>query len=68
MTITKALAALHEQGMVKYRYGVVEVLDIRAMKKAACQCFGLAKKAIDDYLTDIQSQKRRSVKLAPKER
>lgn len=60
VTVTKALAALHDQGLVKYRYGVVEVLDIRAIKKAACQCFGLAKKAIDDYLIDIKSPKRQN--------
>jgi CRP-like cAMP-binding protein len=55
VTVTNVLAAYGEQGIVRYRYGKVELLNLRALNKIACNCFSLAKRAIDDYLTDIKT-------------
>lgn len=53
VTVTQALAALHERGLVMHGYGKLELLDIGEMKKTACECLTLAVEAIDDYLSDI---------------
>src|SRR5215204_384928 len=55
VTVTQALSAFQDRGLVHYRYGKVELVDFRGMEKAACECFALAKQAIDDYLGDIES-------------
>jgi DNA-binding transcriptional regulator YhcF (GntR family) len=54
VTISQALAMFHDKGMVNSGYGKVELIDVRAMEESACECFKLAKEAIDDYLTDIK--------------
>jgi DNA-binding transcriptional regulator YhcF (GntR family) len=53
VTVTQALAALHERGVVMHGYGKIVLLDTGEMEKTACECLTLAVEAIDDYLTDI---------------
>jgi CRP-like cAMP-binding protein len=55
VTVTNALAAFEKQDIVTYRYGQVELQNLSALKNAACECFLLAKQAIEEYLTDIKS-------------
>ena len=55
VTVTKILTALQKQGIVAYAYGKLELQNVGALKKIACECFSLAKQAIDDYLTEIRS-------------
>jgi hypothetical protein len=40
---------------VTYGYGQVELQNLSALKNVACECFVLAKQAIEEYLTDIKS-------------
>jgi len=58
VTITNSLAALEKRRLITYRYGAVEIRDARRLKKVACECFGLAKDAINDYLHKIRSVQR----------
>jgi hypothetical protein len=53
VTVTQAIAAFHERGLVLHGYGKLVLLDIGQMKKTACECLILAVEAIDDYLSDI---------------
>jgi DNA-binding transcriptional regulator YhcF (GntR family) len=55
VTVTNALAAFEKQKIVTYGYGQVELRNLFALKNAACECFLLAKQAIEEYLTDIKS-------------
>jgi CRP-like cAMP-binding protein len=54
-TVTESLANLQSRGVVKYRYGNVELLDISSLQKLSCDCFGLVKDAIDVYYADIRN-------------
>jgi hypothetical protein len=57
-TITEALAVLQEKKIVEHRYGKVKILKIREMGKVSCECFKLAKQAIEEYFRDIEAYKR----------
>jgi hypothetical protein len=55
VTVTNALATFEKQNIVAYGYGQVELQNLSALKTVACECFLLAKQAIEEYLTDIKS-------------
>jgi hypothetical protein len=55
VTVTNALAAFEKQDIVTYGYGQVELQNLSGLKNVACECFVLAKQAIEEYLTDIKS-------------
>jgi Mn-dependent DtxR family transcriptional regulator len=38
-TITDVLAPLQSEGLIRYRRGVVEVLDRNGLERAACECY-----------------------------
>jgi CRP-like cAMP-binding protein len=52
-TITEALARIQSLGVVKYRYGNVDLLDSGTLQKLSCECYGLVKEALDEYQTDL---------------
>lgn len=58
VTVTEALADLHEKRLVDSGYGKVKLLRSKALEKVSCDCFQLAKQAIDDYLHDMKAFKR----------
>jgi hypothetical protein len=38
-TVTVVARALQDAGLIRYRYGVVTVLDRKGLETAACQCY-----------------------------
>lgn len=60
VTVTQALAALHESGLVMNGYGKLVLLNIGEMKNIACECLSLAVEATSDYLCDIANSGRRA--------
>ena len=57
-TVTEALAVLQQKKMVDSGYGKVKVLKSKALEKVSCDCYQLAKEAIEEYLHDIKAYKR----------
>ena len=57
-TVTEALAVLQEKKLVESGYGKVKVLKSTALEKVSCDCFQLAKQAIEEYLEDMKAYKR----------
>ena len=57
-TVTEALAVLQERKLVESGYGKVTVLRSKALEKVTCDCFQLAKQAIEEYFDDLKSYKR----------
>ena len=57
-TVTEALAVLQEKNLLESGYGKIKVLKSKALEKVSCDCFQLAKEAIDDYLVDIKGYRR----------
>ena len=60
-TVTEALAVLQQKKLVESGYGRVTVLKSKALEKVTCDCFQLAKQAIEEYLNDLKSYKRAMV-------
>jgi CRP-like cAMP-binding protein len=38
-TVTLAARALQDAGMIRYRRGQIELLDLKALKESACECY-----------------------------
>jgi hypothetical protein len=55
VTVTNALAAFEKQDVVTYGYGQLKLHNLSGLESVACECFVLAKQAIQEYLTDIKS-------------
>ena len=51
------MAVLQEKKLVESGYGQVKVLKLKALEKVSCDCFQLAKQAIDEYLDDLKAYK-----------
>jgi len=58
VTVTEALAVLQDKQLVESGYGKVTVLKSKALEKVSCDCFQLAKQAIEEYLRDMKAYKR----------
>jgi hypothetical protein len=58
VTVTEALAVLQKKKLVDSGYGNVKLLKSKAMEKVSCDCFQLAKQAIEEYIHDIKVHKR----------
>ncbi len=54
VTISETLADLQRRGLVTYGYGKIDLTDIRGLERISCECFSLARQAIDEYLADIR--------------
>lgn len=48
--VSIAAGALQRRGLIRYRRGVVSILDRRGLKKRACECYGLSKREFDRLL------------------
>ena len=56
--MTESLAVLQEKKLVEAGYGKVKLLKSKALGKVSCDCFELAKDAIEGYLDDLKAYKR----------
>jgi CRP-like cAMP-binding protein len=41
--ITEAATALHKQGLIDYRRGTITILDVAALERISCRCYGGSK-------------------------
>ena len=57
-TVTEALAIFHKKRLVDAGYGKIKLLQSKALQKISCDCFQLAKQAIEEYVDDLRSYKR----------
>lgn len=39
--VSIAAAALQKAGLIRYRHGMIELLDVPALREVACECYGL---------------------------
>jgi hypothetical protein len=51
-TGVSAAAALQRDGLIRYRRGVVTILDRRGLRARACECYGVSKREFDRLLGD----------------
>jgi Mn-dependent DtxR family transcriptional regulator len=38
-TVSLAANTLQQAGLIKYRRGVIEILDAKGLREAACECY-----------------------------
>lgn len=48
--VSIAAGALQRSGLIRYRRGIVSILDRRGLKAKACECYGLSKREFDRLL------------------
>jgi CRP-like cAMP-binding protein len=48
--VTEAAGALQRAGLIRYRYGVVTILDRDALEKRSCECYAVTKAEFDRLL------------------
>ena len=44
--------ALQSSGLMKYRRGTIEIVDIHGLRKASCECYGTVKRHYDRLLNN----------------
>ena len=44
--------ALQSSGLIKYRRGTIEIVDLPGLRKAACECYGTVKRHYDRLLNN----------------
>ncbi len=49
-TVTAAAGALQAKGLIRYRRGVVDILDRGGLEAAACECYGVVRRGYDRLL------------------
>jgi CRP-like cAMP-binding protein len=42
-SVTVVASVLQTAGMIRYRRGLVEILDRKALEEASCECYGVVK-------------------------
>ena len=48
--VSAAAGALQRAGLIRYRRGVVTILDRRGLRQRACECYGVSKREFDRLL------------------
>jgi hypothetical protein len=49
-TVTITALLLQSAGMIRYRRGLVQIVDRPALEKAACECHGTMQQSLDKTL------------------
>ena len=53
-TLTPAAAALRDAGLIRYRRGVVEILDRPGLEAAACECYRVVRDQFEQALPEFR--------------
>ena len=48
--VTMAAGRLQEVGLIRYRWGKITILDPQGLEGAACECYGIVRSEISQYL------------------
>jgi CRP-like cAMP-binding protein len=48
--VSAAAGALQRAGLIRYRRGIVTILDRRGLKRRSCECYGISKREFDQLL------------------
>jgi len=53
--VTEAAMKLQEAGLIRYRYGNIEVLDRPGLERRVCECYASVKREFDRLLPDLKA-------------
>jgi CRP-like cAMP-binding protein len=51
-TVTEIANNLQQQGVLRYNRGYIEILDSRRLEQIACECYGVMRTQLDEFLAD----------------
>ena len=49
-TVTEAAGALQQRGLIRYRRGVITIIDRERLEAASCECYGIVRAEFDRLL------------------
>jgi CRP-like cAMP-binding protein len=49
-TVTLVAQSLQDAGLLRYRRGRIEILDRSTLEERACECYGVVRRTIEQYL------------------
>ena len=49
-TVTEAAGALQQRGLIRYRRGVITLIDRERLEAASCECYGIVRAEFDRLL------------------
>jgi CRP-like cAMP-binding protein len=54
-TVTVAARLLQSAGMIRYRRGLIQIIDRPALEEASCECYSVVKRRIDEVFPVLSS-------------
>lgn len=61
--VTAAAGTLQRAGLIRYRRGIVTIIDRRGLVRRSCGCYGVSKREFDRLLGDRAIRKVRSRRM-----
>ncbi len=49
-SVTLVARALQKAGLIRYSRGTIAIVDRKGLEKAACECYAIVRKALDEIL------------------
>jgi CRP-like cAMP-binding protein len=57
-TVTEIIGELQKQGLIRYGYGEITIVDQAGLEAASCECFGRVRQELDSFLRFVEQQQR----------
>jgi len=57
-TVTEIIGDLQRQGLIRYGYGEMTIVNQTGLEKASCECFGRVRQELDSFLKFLEQQQR----------
>jgi len=52
-SVTLVARSLQKAGLIRYRRGVIAITNRRGLEEAACECYGIVRRALDEILPPV---------------
>jgi hypothetical protein len=56
--VTEVTGELQKQGLIRYGYGEMTIVNQTGLEAASCECFGKVRQELDSFLKFIEQQQR----------
>jgi hypothetical protein len=56
-TVTEVTGELQKQGLIRYGYGEMTIMNQAGLEAASCECFGRVRQELDSFLKFVEQQR-----------